>query len=508
MKSTAFDVHVRTLQCSRCGAPIATGERGGQVTCAYCGTTQVLASRPVAAGAGAKRSMADEVARLSRLKAQQEHPVGAHAYDLTRPATGFRADELGTPQGFERAVRSFQEGRGSADHSSPEAQRDRCWLALAVSEGYQVRAKPLEARAVLETALDELPDEGHRQLVRCRLAVAAIEQGDLGSAAGWLDECDPAPEVLQLDSALREARARLCARKRDGAGVLREVGTRAGDIPLAAEVEPIAILLRVHGLELTGQQNEADAVLDNIGYTFSPLGVVKTLEKQRLAPESAKRLTRRRGMARLESISNSRAGLVRTPLQALGPALAMLPVMAAALMIPITATRCTLDADPLLGVYGYALCAKVCEGCHGPARVVTVWHQTGPGEYSSNGAEYFCPSDANGIAAMSDEQLEEVTYRLDGSSMNFLAANGASYLVLLLLLSPLVPIRAVRRWLHDRGRLAQLDADVEAAATELGVAPPYPPLGGEGRVGRAVLLVGGAAAVAIGMVALGMLVGA
>ena len=88
MKSTAFDVHIRTLECDRCGAPIATGEHGGQVTCAYCGVVNIVETRRVAAGAGTKRSMADEVARLSRLKAQQLNPVQAHAYDLTRPPCG------------------------------------------------------------------------------------------------------------------------------------------------------------------------------------------------------------------------------------------------------------------------------------------------------------------------------------------------------------------------------------------------------------------------------------
>ena len=82
MTTASFDIHIRTLECKRCGAPVATDQRGGEITCRYCGTVNVLPTRRAAAGAGVVRSLADEVARLSRLQAQLVNPISAHAYDM------------------------------------------------------------------------------------------------------------------------------------------------------------------------------------------------------------------------------------------------------------------------------------------------------------------------------------------------------------------------------------------------------------------------------------------
>ena len=63
MTTASFDIHIRTLECKRCGAPVATDQRGGEITCRYCGTVNVLPTRRAAAGAGVVRSLADEVAQ-------------------------------------------------------------------------------------------------------------------------------------------------------------------------------------------------------------------------------------------------------------------------------------------------------------------------------------------------------------------------------------------------------------------------------------------------------------
>jgi hypothetical protein len=191
-------------------------------------------------------------------------------------------------------------------------------------------------------------------------------------------------------------------------------------------------------------------------------------------------------------------------MHALAPALTALPLLAALCMIPVSVSRCSLDADPLMGVYGYALCPKVCDGCDGRVRVVTAWHQTGPGEYSSDGAEYFCSSPSNGVATLSDEQLEQSRASLGGASLSFLAAAGASYLLLLLLLSPLVPVWATARWLRHRAALQRLDADVAAAAAELGLAAPYPPAGPSSKLGGAVLRLALATGGAVALVVIGL----
>lgn len=503
MTTTSFDIHIRTLECKRCGAPVATDQRGGEITCRYCGTVNVLPTRRAAAGAGAVRSLADEVARLSRLQAQLVNPISAHAYDLDQLPMGWRSGEARTVAGMERASNEWRSMRANPS-AIPEEQRKLCWLSLALADGYRGAKEPLKARAVLETALEALADDGHRQLVRCRLAVGAIEEGDLESAAGWLDECDPYPEVLELDSAYREAQARLHAARGDGSALLNVVGARATDIPIAPEHQRSVALLRVHGLELAGHAAEADAELVRAGGDRGVVPLVESLRERRLAPRVCERAGRRWLEQKLSGLTERRDQLPSNFLDALLPSLTWLPVFAALLLVPIAVCRCTADADPLLGAYGYVLCPKVCEGCQGPVRVSTEWTGNGNGEWTSDGADYYCVSDKNDIAELSDEQLEDSRMSLEPYRMNALAAAGASYLILLALLLLLLPFQAASRLWASRSPRAELDAEIEEVAGQLRVPPPASraPYYATLRAGLAVLLAaagGGAVLVVLGM---------
>lgn len=474
MSTTSFDIHVRTLECQRCGAPVATDQRGGEITCRYCGVVNVLHTRRAAAGAGARRSMADEVARLSRLAAQRATPISAHAYDMSEPPMGWRKGEVAQPAGMERAGEEWRRARTQPASPLPEEQRKLCWLSLSLADGYWRLAQPLKSRAVLETALELLADDGHRQLVRCRLAVGAIEEGDLDSAAGWLDECDPFPEVLELDSAYRDARARLHTARGDGAALLSVVGARHTDIPIAEEHERSVALMRIHGLELAGHHKEADAELERASGTNGCRGMLASLAEGNLAPRVRERAARRSLEESLASAVERRGQLAGGFFEALLPPLAAVPFLAAFLLIPITVSRCVADADPLFGVYGYALCPKVCEGCTGPVRVSTAWHQTGPGEWSSDGADYYCASDKNRLLELSGDEVESSGMALEPYRLNFLAAVGASYLILLALLLPLVPLRALQRFLSARVVRVGIDEEIDALAQQLGVRAPPP----------------------------------
>lgn len=503
MTTTSFDIHIRTLECKRCGAPVATDQRGGEITCRYCGTVNVLPTRQVAAGAGVVRSLADEVARLSRLQAQLVNPISAHAYDLDQLPMGWRAGEVKTPAGMERASNEWRTARANPSPIAEE-QRKLCWLSLALADGYRRAKEPLKARAVLETALETLADDGHRQLVRCRLAVGAIEEGDLDSAAGWLAECDPYPEVLELDSAYREAQARLHTARGDGPALLNVVGPRVTDIPIAPEHQRSVALLRVHGLELAGHAAEADAELMRAGGDHGVVPLVEALRAGNLAPQVCERSGRRWLENKLSSLTGQRDMLPTNFIDALLPSLTFLPVIAALLLVPIAVVRCEADADPLLGVYGHALCPKVCDGCYGPVRVSTDWTNTGAGEWSSDGADYYCLSDKNEIAEFSDEQLEDARMSLEAYRMNALAAAGASYLILLALLLLLAPLQGVKRLWSSRAPIAELTAEIEDVAGQLRVPPPplRPPHYETLRAGLAVLVAavgGGAVLVVLGM---------
>src|SRR5262249_21786680 len=135
--------------------------------------------------------------------------------------------------------------------------------ALKLADADRQADQPQKARAALETALDLLSDPGHRQLVRCRLAAEALAEGDLASAAGWLEGGDPAPDVIEIDSAIREVGARVKTAQGDFAGVLSLAGQRAGNVPVHAMFRESIARCRIHALESLGHLDEARRELDD-----------------------------------------------------------------------------------------------------------------------------------------------------------------------------------------------------------------------------------------------------
>jgi DNA-directed RNA polymerase subunit RPC12/RpoP len=516
MDTATFDVQVRTIECQNCGAPVATSIEGGQVVCEYCGTLNLVATRRASEQAGTEWSTTDEVARLSRLKAQVEAPLSGHAYDLHRPPLGWETADTATPEGLDRANQAWRQARGDPPPSTPEEQRKLCWLAMKLADGYRDSKQALQARAVLETVLEMLQDSGHRHLIRCRLATEAIDQGDLSSGEGWLAECNAHPEVLELDSVHRHARALLYARQGDTARLLSVVGMREGDVPVNAEYRRPIAMLRIHGLEMAEHPERAgDALVSELALdgngkmaavaetdreffdqvwkgklntamevhgglsagfeAFGHEGVLGDLDRWQLAPRTRQRYLDRLLGAQLQDLENQRKRLNPHLLEAAGGTLLWLPILALLLMLPVMMTRCSCDADPLQGAYGYPLCPEVCDGCRGPARVVTEWTQTGPGESSSNGPQFFCHSDDHDLDQMTDSQIEDDSHLLEAYELSGLAGFGASYLTLLGLTLALWPFLTVYSWFTDRKKLQVANQNVEYAARQLGRDPPARP---------------------------------
>ena len=135
--------------------------------------------------------------------------------------------------------------------------------------------------------------------------------------------------------------------------------------------------------------------------------------------------------------------------------------------------RCFFDADPFFGAQGYALCPSACTGCTGPFRVYTEWVHNAPGESSTDGPRYFCLTSGNRVDAMSDAELESNMEKLGPYELSWAPA-AATYLTLLLLLVPVVPVRAYRRHAAAARRRAALSAQVAADAAHLRVPEPQP----------------------------------
>jgi DNA-directed RNA polymerase subunit RPC12/RpoP len=293
-----FAPSVRTVECPNCSAPLESPLQGGQFTCKYCSAVAVVVKRrvhqPGAAGGAAKPpSPTEDVARLSRLQAQVDHPVHGHAYDLERVPAGLEGALAGTAQAL--ALLQGEWIRLKSSTSVPpgtDGQLRICWVAVALAATYRRHGDPLRTRAVLETALDELEDEGHRHIVRCRLAREAAEAGDTTAARAWLGECDPAPEVLELDGEYRLATARVCIAEGDGAGALRQLGAQDKTIPVDPPHRLAFAELRVAAHEKCGAHQAAWAELQAADFRFGAGKLRQRLAASGLAPQTLGSLER------------------------------------------------------------------------------------------------------------------------------------------------------------------------------------------------------------------------
>ncbi|MEZ4221584.1 MAG: hypothetical protein R3B13_11705 [Polyangiaceae bacterium] len=486
MSRTVFDLEVRTLECASCGAPIEAPKEGGQARCNYCSRTNLVVSRAADERARLRPSRVEEVARLSRLNSQLANPVSGHFYDLNRPPLDFERVDLSLSAGLTKLRASWEQARASAPATpGSEDERRVCWMAIRLAERYVGDRDAIHARAVLETALDRVSDAGLCNLIRCRLASAATRAGDLGSAQGWLDECDAAPELLELDSAYREAIARLRAAEGNPGAVIEVLGRRSGDVPIHRAVDLATVLLRIDALEASGATEAAGEEFDNASGRYGAKALVAALAAQNLAPgvraREAKREAKRaqaaaaalaleaqqdaaRDRAHMNALARQRAEL-KTGIAALPAALVKVPVIALALLILVAIPRCSFNVDPLMGVQGYALCPEACQGCEGPMWVFTEWTQTGPGEYSSDGAEYYCMSPP-APGETESKQIRHANYQ-----MSWVAAVASSYGILVLLALILVPPMAMITHSHEARRRQKLDEEIQEIQRRVGGVP-------------------------------------
>ncbi len=189
--------------------------------------------------------------------------------------------------------------------------------------------------------------------------------------------------------------------------------------------------------------------------------VEHALQSRQWALSVIARATYRADQARLEALVKERAALPAGFGLGLGKALQMLPIWVIVLMLPIAMTRCIADADPLMGVYGYALCPQVCEGCSGRVRVEGT---------SGNGARYYClPSDSP-LRTMSDKEFW--TTAKHGNELASPAAFGSTFLILFTLLLPVMPFRGLMLTWRARERSTKLTGEIEGLAWKLQMHPP------------------------------------
>jgi hypothetical protein len=89
------------------------------------------------------------------------------------------------------------------------------------------------------------------------MAENAVRAGDLAAAERWLEDCDPRPEDLTLDSVYRLARARLTEKRDDPGETLALLGERHDEVPFDDFHVAMAAVMRIDALHSLGRVQDA-----------------------------------------------------------------------------------------------------------------------------------------------------------------------------------------------------------------------------------------------------------
>ena len=239
--------------CERCGG-VVEGPDGGDAVCAACG--EVTGLRPRA-----------EFVRARGLVASSQHP-GLRAQDgrspQVPPRIAFLFEGSVVPAHREAEARVvWLEARQRAAERDVPAGEELNFLAAGLAVPCEQRGDVIGARALLEASLAALPVPRQRAVALGRLVRLAVRQRDLAAAEAW-GACFEAGTDLESDSELRVSHAAIATLREDWAEVSRLLGVRSGEVAIENGLDPFALLLRVHALEMSGQRDLAIAELEPV----------------------------------------------------------------------------------------------------------------------------------------------------------------------------------------------------------------------------------------------------
>ena len=237
----SYSHSLRVVACDSCGAPVETELVGGCSTCAYCGAENRLPARDERADRAQAQvaSSVTEVERHARLREQaatQASTLPRSLRDLVDDWGRLRLDSV------DEATRRWLKARRLLGAPQPFSICERLFhltlliAALPESEG---------RRAFLEAAIELLPDEGHRHILRCEMARYAAANGDLIAADEWLSLCRPKPMELAMDDAYRLATSTVALLRGEYDRVLSLLDR---DAPMGQRASVDGALLRIEAL--------------------------------------------------------------------------------------------------------------------------------------------------------------------------------------------------------------------------------------------------------------------
>jgi len=265
--STAFAFDIRVLVCPICGAPVHVSPVGGSVTCAHCRNSIEVEPRPEGVPTGPTTTEDERIRELFGQMADHKDDSKNWPDQFAQVARGGVTDD----NAFQtRSLwRSYCQQARSGD---PTAGEYAVMLTAPLSNYYSIQGDDERRRALFESTLEALPSPAHQEIMRCRLARAALKAGEVDAARAWLASCDPAPLDLAADSDYRLSAAYLATFDHDFSRVLSLLGRTHGSIPTSVAARLLVVLVRANALEKSGDVDEAVAtLLDFAGHSEGTL---------------------------------------------------------------------------------------------------------------------------------------------------------------------------------------------------------------------------------------------
>ena len=173
------------------------------------------------------------------------------------------------------ATKEWQSTLREVQQGAPMGVQERFFfLTLILTQAISKMGDEARKRGMVESAIETLQAPQHRYQLRASMARSAVRVGDVASAKSWLAGCDSVSFDLEVDSEYRTAAAFIATAQKDWNAVLKILGQRTGDVPIADSTMSLVTIVRANALERLGRGPEALAqlqALDRDGDTWSTI---------------------------------------------------------------------------------------------------------------------------------------------------------------------------------------------------------------------------------------------
>jgi DNA-directed RNA polymerase subunit RPC12/RpoP len=263
----------RVRLCLNCGSTMDAPMEGGTVTCEHCSTAVQVPPRslePLGSRSGA--GLDDEMEtpqqhqeRLAILRKQAENYNPSNPYGTVVAPEGFRmltALPDNDPKSLQKIMVLYREAYQRCEQQpTPQHEHEVYWFTWKLGNIFTHLSQSAHAWGVIHTSMDVLRNPGHQHILRAKAGNVARKAGDLDSAEAWLQLCDPAPTILDLDTAYRQNLAILHLARRRWERALALVGP---DVPYQPAARVVVGAIGVMALEKLGRGAEAEAAMRNL----------------------------------------------------------------------------------------------------------------------------------------------------------------------------------------------------------------------------------------------------